>query len=755
METGDYDWVGRNLRGLILDMHIGDQDPEFLSRLNPEKIADEIARARVNFVLVYAKSHWGLCLYPTKIGKMHPGLGGRDFFGDMVRLLHERDIRAVCYLTVAWEERSASLHPEWLQRDGKGTVMASPTMRDTDAAWRFLCIRSPYRDVVLGHLRELVEGYPVDGVFLDITASGGSGCCCSFCRDAFRRRTGRDIPQAERWRDLLFREFASFSQETWTGFMAEAKALVDGIRPGLPVTNNFTLAFFSWRLSHRISETGRHVTYGDIENHPDTYGFGGLTFLSKLARAAVDFGPVDNLFGRYHGHWDYTIKPLAQGRVEAGTALATGASMTYIDHIWPDGSIEPAVYDFIGKVYSEVEAKEDWVKGSEPVLHTAVLFSERNRDMVGARNVADYLVSVSGLARALAESHFPFDLIMDKHFVPETLSRFKVVMLPACKYLSDTQIESIKGFVENGGTLVSFVEFGLGKDDYSKRERGPVEEIIGGAFEGEPFSSPCYIEFSLKDFPGTDRITSYPVPHPRRACRIAAKGDARAIGKIIQGYPSKTEKVPWITHGLATPHKKTGHPFIIINRYGKGKSIYFAGDPAGVYAERSFEEMLVLLKEVLRSEIDWPVRLEGPGCVELTWLRQPEKNREIIHLVNFQPEAGRPLFSFQDTSTTIPLPPGLRAVGNLVARRIDKAVRPRLMRVFGPDFLPWRQPPHSIKEVLPVFDLTLHYKASPDSRPANIYLAPGNQTPETSEKDGEIIIRIKRLDHHTMVVLEK
>jgi hypothetical protein len=747
-------WVGKRLRGLIVDMHIGGQDPEFLSGVDPEKMADTIAAAHVNFVLVYAKSHWGLCLYPTRIGKMHPGIKGRDFFGEMVKALHERGIKAVCYLTVAWEEFSAGQHPEWLQRDYKGTVMECPALRESDAAWKFLCIRSPYREIVLGHLRELVESYPVDGVFLDITASGGSGCWCRYCQDAFKKKTGRKIPLSENWKDPLFRQFAAFSQATWTEFMAEARALVDEIKPGLPVTNNFTMAPFSWRLSHRISETGKYVTYGDTENHPDSYGFGGLTFISKLARAAVEFGPVDNLFGRYHGHWDYTIKPTAQAQVEVSAALATGASATYIDHVWPDGTLEPAVYDFIGQVYAGVKEKEEWVIDSVPVLHTGLLFSERNRDMVGARNAAHYLVSVCGLARVLAEEHFPFDLIMDKHLRPDMLSRFKVLMLPSCRYLADAEVKAIKEFVDRGGTLVSSGELALGRDDFFRREKSPMEDLIGGTFL-DTFSSPCYISFTPEELPGEDRVTSYPVPHPRQASRLKPESSVRALGKIIEGYPSRTKDVPWITHGLATPHKNTDHPFILINTYGRGKSIYFAGDPGAVYGERSFEEMRVLIRHVLGQEITWPVRVSGPSCVELTWLRQAGANREIIHILNFQPETGRPIFSFQDTGTVIRLPFGLRSIGNMIARRIDRRVRPRLMKMIGPDFLASRQPPHIIKEVLPVFDIVLHYRLPADTVIKNIYLAPERKAPEIVNRDGELIIRIPRLDCHTMVVLER
>ena len=82
-------------------------------------------------------------------------------------------------------------------------------------------------------------------------------------------------------------------------------------------------------------------------------------------------------------------------------------------------------------------------------------------------------------------------------------------------------------------------------------------------------------------------------------------------------------------------------------------------------------------------------------------------------------------------------------------------MRPRLMKMISPDFLASRQPPHIIKEVLPVFDIALHYRTPANTSLKNIYLAPETKTPKTVNKDGELIVRIPRLDYHTMVVLER
>lgn len=54
--------------------------------------------AGVQAAMVKGKPHTGLCYYPTKVGWMHRGLKGYDFFGDMVKTCHENGIIIKMYL---------------------------------------------------------------------------------------------------------------------------------------------------------------------------------------------------------------------------------------------------------------------------------------------------------------------------------------------------------------------------------------------------------------------------------------------------------------------------------------------------------------------------------------------------------------------------------------------------------------------------------------------------------------------------------
>ena len=79
-------------RRTLLDMHIPDWDPQFLSQYEPEKVADLYASANISGVLFYCKSHMGLNYWPVPVGAVHPAARDRDFVGEMLVALRARGI---------------------------------------------------------------------------------------------------------------------------------------------------------------------------------------------------------------------------------------------------------------------------------------------------------------------------------------------------------------------------------------------------------------------------------------------------------------------------------------------------------------------------------------------------------------------------------------------------------------------------------------------------------------------------------------
>src|SRR5690606_41004944 len=116
--------------------------------------------ARVDFINAFAKCNIGFAYYPTKIGLVHPHLNF-DMFGQTVEECHKLGIGVTAYFNVGLDHEMARQHRDWTLVNEEGQVIFGDR---TANFFRMMCINSPYRDYMLGMIREVVERYPVDGV---------------------------------------------------------------------------------------------------------------------------------------------------------------------------------------------------------------------------------------------------------------------------------------------------------------------------------------------------------------------------------------------------------------------------------------------------------------------------------------------------------------------------------------------------------------------------------------------------------------
>ena len=71
-------WYATAYRRAVIDMHIPDWDDAFLSRFDAGQYVAMLGKARAQSIVAYAMSHVGLFNYPTKVGRQHRNLEGRQ-----------------------------------------------------------------------------------------------------------------------------------------------------------------------------------------------------------------------------------------------------------------------------------------------------------------------------------------------------------------------------------------------------------------------------------------------------------------------------------------------------------------------------------------------------------------------------------------------------------------------------------------------------------------------------------------------------
>ena len=116
---------------------------------------------------------------------------------------------------------------------------------------------------------------------------------------------------------------------------------------------------------------------------------------------------------------------------------------------------------------------------------------DRGRLAAGERRMPAHMESAVGVFRAMMEDHLPLDIIIEQDVENiETLSQYKVLILPNAACLSAKALDTIRGFVKRGGGLVAMHESSLCNEFGDRQPDFGLADLFGAHFKGtEDFSA--------------------------------------------------------------------------------------------------------------------------------------------------------------------------------------------------------------------------------------------------------------------------
>ncbi|WP_369018139.1 alpha-L-fucosidase [Thermatribacter velox] len=528
-------------RQVHLDFHTSPFIPDVAQDFDPEEFAQTLLEARVNSINIFARCHHGYCYYPTKVGKMHPSLK-RDLLGEMIEALHQRGIRCPIYTSVAWDELSASEHPDWRQIDSQGRLIGRAPLENK--GWQFLCLNSPYLDYLEEHVKELIElyGAEIDGLWFDIIIQHPDGCFCPHCQKSMHSKGLRvDVKEDRLQHNLLVERKA----------MQHLSQLVKSKLPEALVVFNARMRLQQEPQKGLRSEID-YMTHLEIESLP-TGGWGYLHF-PMMARYCLPLGKeVVGMTGRFHLIWgDFGgLKSKAALLYECFRCLALGAKCSIGDQLHPRGKLDEVTYKLIGSVYEEVAKKEKWCEGAELQADIGVLVCSRSEGPALGFGEIYGKASDEGATLLLTELHHQFHLI-DKE---SDFDHYFLIIAPD-EVLFDAQlVQKIRCFLEKGGKLILSHESGLdiNKKDFALPELG-LRYLGPSPFEQE------YLRIS-EVLPSLDQKYDY-ILYERgsRVSLLSEKGEI--LGRLVRPYFNRSWKA-FCSHGQTPPAELTEEPAIV------------------------------------------------------------------------------------------------------------------------------------------------------------------------------------------------
>jgi hypothetical protein len=618
-------------RRLLVDTHVPDWDPMLLSKFDARKYVETIAKSDFDAVMQYANSHVGLCLWPSKVGKQHNALKGRDFFGDVLNECRKHNLHTIAYFSLIYDIWAWDAHADW---------RTMPHGEKFNNRTRTVCPNSSgYRDYLEKCLTELTTKYEFESIFLDMTF-WPTICYCNSCQERYKKEHNSEIPRVLNWEDPNWRLFQK-TREAWIlEFAYFATYIIKSVRPNTTVNHQYSPIFSSWKrgMPTDLSKACDYVG-GDFYGGPSQ-----LSLACKVFDGLSRIKPFEFHTSRTIGLGDFeSIKPESEMKSSAAIATIHSAAKLFIDTLKPDGTLNENAYEYMAKANRFTIPYEPYL-GGDMLADVAIYFDKESlydpdekqiSTNASISNRMPHLDAVVANARILSENHIPYGVITNINL--DRLKNYRAVMVSSVFEMTLEQAAKFREFVNNGGIL-----FISGVSSLNMLIAGGpkflLDDVIGVKFDG---------------WLGTK--WSYLTPKDEQIAKtIWPQENITYDGKMVKALTSGTNDIlATVTLPFVNPdagNETAGHfaqiwsnppapeagtnPGIVVNSFGKGKSVWLAATIESRNLIKHKELMLHLIKRYLPDPMYFEA--ETLPSVEMTLFDQPGKKRMLAGFASLQ-----------------------------------------------------------------------------------------------------------------------
>ncbi|WP_028548165.1 beta-galactosidase trimerization domain-containing protein [Paenibacillus sp. UNC451MF] len=618
-------------RQVHLDFHTSEAIPYIGRQFSKQQFQEMLQRGSVDSITIFSKCHHGWAYHPSEANEIHPGLDF-DLLGAMIEAAHEIGVKTPVYISAGLDEKLTRRHPEWLIRDiNDNTNWVDGFMKP---GYHQFCFNTPYLDILINQVEEVVRNYDADGIFLDIV--GVRQCYCHSCVQTLRNE-GQD----PRNKDAVL----ALGERTYANYTSRIREAIDKIKPGLPVFHN---GGHIRRGRRDLAQMNSHL---ELESLPT--GGWGYDHFPLSARYAQGLG-MDflGMTGKFHTTWGEFggYKHPNALRYETALSIANGARCSIGDQLHPEGLMDPATYELIGAAYREVEQKEAWCSGTKNVADVALLSCEAAASQKEEKRGDRTGTSDAGAVRMLLEGKILFDVVdLDNDF-----SQYKVVILPDQITINPQLQGKLNDFFAQGGKVLATGRSGL-------NEAGDAFAIdLGTAWEQVNPYKPDYFRphFEL----GSLQNAAFIFYSEGQQVRLT---DGTALGHRENPYFNR-DVFTFCSHQHTPSAQQDSGPGMIESSNG----IYFAWNVFADYADKgslALKECVLYALNRLLPDKTLSTTLPAQGIVTL--MEQPAEQRFVNHLLYATPvkrgsgvEVIEDLIPVYDTQVTLKLDKPIRKV---------------------------------------------------------------------------------------------
>ncbi len=644
-------WYQKPLR--ILQTVLREPDAE---HYDARAVVDYMEKSGCNTLVVNGGGIVDFFRNPLPAANINSFMGNRDILKEITSACHASGMRVIARVDFRGvEEKIFKQFPDWFSVDQD----RKPRHLDyTRPKLYASCYTGYYRNEhAQEFIRYLMTHYALDGIWHNSIGVGGI-CNCDRCQASYGARRGEKIPHPANSTDEQLDHYMSWKSEVADNHMRKMKETVKAFGDDKAYTAE---VFSMFQTESRINDgidlynARDHfdflVSVAFLTENSETIRYANLNYANTLIKFLKSMAPEKEAIILYGGNGTshrYIMDPPTDLKVWLWQALAAGGRFWNCSFTGPHPA---ATHDrrnaFHQKdTYEFVKRYEKLLTRHVSVSDIGIYYSKATRQSFRQKTIeGDHFESfISGIEAVLIENHIPHDFIADDQLTSERLQKYKVVILPNVRCLSDKEISLIREYVETGGNLLATYETSLYDKEGAQRDDFGLAEVFGCHFTGEKINTrkDCY-QFIFD--PGhalvkPDSTDTELLINAGYTLLCKPESTAKKICTYVPMVQNQPPEKAW------TNEWTRDYPTVLENSYHRGRVLYFANQPDLVAFEMGHPDMRNLLLRSVRylSGDSLAIETAAPESVHAGLTRSLDVNGEyIFSLVNTTSAPLRPL----------------------------------------------------------------------------------------------------------------
>lgn len=553
--------------------------------------------------------------YPTKVPFHYRSkwLGESDPFGALVDGARALDMHVMARVDPhAIHDDAATAHPEWVAVDAAGNPRRHWAYPDVWVTCAYGDYNTQYMPEIV---REIVRDYDVDAVFANRWQGHGI-CYCDSCARKFRDASGHDLPKASDPADAGWRTWVAWRRERLTTMVVDWDRAVQAIRPNASFIPNMGGASL---MEFDLATIEAHCPFLVVD-HQGRHGLEPMWMAGRNAkriRATFRDRPVVLITSVGPEEPVHRWKDSVTTGPEMATWIADGAAhgmlpwFTKFNGVIPDPRwIAPVAEGF--DLHAKIEAA---LESTETACEIAILDATTTLRLHDWRERDAAEADEKGFCHALVEAGLSFEFVSDHAMTADLLDRFRVLILPNARCLSDAQCALISDWVGRGGSLVVAGESALATEDGLPRDECGLAEVLGTRVTAAPRGpvKNTYVELSGTHPVNTGYDGAKRIIGGLRLVAVAAEPGTETPFLTVPDFPDLPMEEVY-------PRLSATDPAVITRETeAGGRTVHIPWNIGATFWEVLAQDHQRLIENAVRWALNGPsmVEVTGPGVLDI------------------------------------------------------------------------------------------------------------------------------------------